>query len=81
MQIYADVLNQPIEVSEATQTGALGSAIYAAVAGGVYTSVTEAADCMAAEVERVYRPDPEAVQVYGEMFGKYKELYEYFGKR
>ena len=81
MQIYADVLNRPIEVSEATQTGALGSAIYAAMAGGAYPSVTEAADRMAAKVERVYRPDPVAVQVYGEMFGKYKELYEYFGKR
>ena len=23
----------------------------------------------------------EAVEVYEEMFGKYKELYEYFGKR
>ena len=81
MQIYADVLNRPVEVSKATQTGALGSAIYAAVAGGVYSSVTEAADRMAAEVERVYEPDPIAVEVYGELFGKYKELYEYFGKR
>ena len=81
MRIYADVLNRPIEVSEATQTGALGSAIYAVVAGGVYPSVTEAADRMAAEVERVYEPDPMAVEVYEEMFGKYKELYEYFGKR
>jgi len=81
MRIYADVLNRPIEVSEATQTGALGSAIYAAVAGGVYSSVTEAADRMAAEVERVYEPGAEAVEVYEEMFGKYKELYGYFGKR
>lgn len=81
MQIYADVLNRPIEVSEATQTGALGSAIYAAVAGGVYSSVTEAADRMAAEVEKVYMPEAEAVEVYEEMFGKYRELYEYFGKR
>lgn len=81
MRIYADVLNRPIEVSEATQTGALGAAIYAAVAGGVYLSVTEAADRMAAKVERVYMPEAEAVEVYEEMFGKYKELYEYFGKR
>ena len=44
-------------------------------------AVAETADRMAAEVERVYRPDPIAVQVYGEMFVKYKELYEYFGKR
>ena len=81
MQIYADVLNRPIEVSTATQAGALGSAIYAAVAGGVYPIVTEAADAMAAKAERVYTPDPKAVEAYDGMFVRYKELHDFFGKR
>jgi L-ribulokinase len=81
MQIYANVLNRPIEVSEATQTGALGSAIYAAVASGIYTSVTEAADRMAAKAERVYVPEDHAVEVYGKMFQRYMALHDYFGKR
>ena len=81
MQIYADVLNRPVEVSETTQAGALGSAIYAAVAGGMYASVTEAADRMAAKVERMYTPNPGAAQAYAEMFGRYRELHDHFGKR
>ena len=81
MQIYADVLNRPIEVSVATQSGALGSAIYAAVAGGVYPSVTQAAERMAAKVERVYTPDHKAVEAYNRMFARYKELHDFFGKR
>ncbi len=80
MQIYADVLNRPIEVSETTQAGALGSAIYAAVSGGLYPTVTEAADQMAAKVERVYRPRPEAADAYDKMFERYKELHDYFGQ-
>ena len=81
MQIYANVLNRPIEVSEATQTGALGSAIYAAVAGGIYASVTEAADRMAAKAERVYVPEAQAVEAYEKMFQRYMALHDYFGKR
>ena len=81
MQIYADVLNRPIEVSVATQSGALGSAIYAAVAGGVYPSVTQAAERMAAKMERVYTPDHKAVEAYNRMFARYKELHDFFGKR
>ncbi|MBP3667283.1 MAG: ribulokinase [Clostridia bacterium] len=81
MQIYADVLNRPVEVSETTQAGALGSAIYAAVAGGMYASVTEAADRMAAKVERMYTPNPGAAQAYAEMFRRYRELHDHFGKR
>lgn len=81
MQIYADVLNRPIEVSETAQAGALGSAIYAAVAGGLYPTVTEAADAMAARTERVYTPDSKTVETYDRMFVRYKELHDFFGKR
>lgn len=81
MQIYADVLDRPIEVSEVTQTGALGAAIYAAVAGGVYPTVTEAADAMAAKTERVYAPDSKAVETYDRLFTRYKELHDFFGRR
>ncbi len=78
MQIYADVLNRPVEVSKASQAGALGSAIYAAVAGGLYPSVKEAAEAMAAPVERVYQPDSEAAKAYADMFLRYKALHDHF---
>lgn len=81
MQIYADVMNRPIEVSSATQTGALGSAIYAAVAGGVYQTLEEATAHMAAETERVYSPDPMAVESYDQAFLQYRKLHDHFGGR
>ncbi len=80
MQIYADVLNIPMAVSTATQAGALGSAVYAAVAGGLYPTVTDAADAMAAKVERVYTPDPVAVEAYEGMYRRYRELHDHFGR-
>jgi L-ribulokinase len=80
MQIYADVLNLPISVSTATQAGALGSAVYAAVAGGLYPTVTDAADAMAARVERVYTPDPVAVEAYEDLYRRYRELHDHFGR-
>lgn len=79
MQIYADVLNRPVEVSEATQAGALGSAVYAAVAGKLYPTVTEAAERTAAPVERVYTLKVGAVEAYEEMYRRYKELHDWFG--
>ena len=79
MQIYADVLNIPLAVSTATQAGALGSAIYAAVAGELYPTVTDAADAMAAKVERVYTPGAEAVEAYEGLYRRYRELHDHFG--
>ena len=47
MQIYADVLNTEIKISASSQTPALGSAMFGAVAAGAerggYDSITEAA--------------------------------------
>jgi L-ribulokinase len=79
MQIYADVLNIPLAVSTATQAGALGSAVYAAVAGGLYPTVTDAADAMAAKVERIYTPSAEAVEAYEGLYRRYRELHDRFG--
>ena len=79
MQIYADVLNIPLAVSTATQAGALGSAVYAAVAGGLDPTVTDAADAMAAKVERVYTPSAEAVEAYEGLYRRYRELHDHFG--
>ena len=80
MQIYADVLNRPIAVSEATQSGALGSAVYAAVAGGLYPTVTDAADAMSAKVERVYAPNTQAVEAYEGLYRRYREMHDGFGR-
>lgn len=74
MQIVADVLNMPIRVARSEQACALGSAMAAAVAAGVYPSLTEARRNMGSGIETEYRPIPENVQVYNRLYEKYKQL-------
>ena len=80
MQIYADVLGMPVRVVGCEQGGALGSAIFAAVAAGLYATVEEAIAAMAAPVARVYEPIEEHVRVYNMLFEEYARLHDYFGR-
>ncbi len=80
MQIYADVLGKPIRVSKTAQAGALGSAMYAAVAAGAYSDIREASAHMAAPCDMQYFPDPERVSAYETLYREYLALHDYFGK-
>jgi len=80
MQIYADVLNMPVHIVDAAQGPALGSAIYAAVAAGVYPDAAEGARRMGAKVSRVYTPDEKHAAVYGALYAEYSALHDYFGR-
>jgi L-ribulokinase len=79
MQIYADVLGCEISVIDTDQAGALGSAIYASVAAGLYPSVSEASDALSVKTAKVYRPIPENQAAYEKLYREYETLYEYFG--
>ena len=79
MQIYADVLNREIQVCQSTQAGALGSAIYAAVASGVYPNLQEAAKAMGAPVNKCYYPNEENHKAYQKLYEEYVTLHDYFG--
>lgn len=83
MQIYADVLNMPIKIAGTLQGPALGSAIFGAVAAGKesggYDSVFEAAREMGKVKDEMYRPIPENVAVYDQIYREYKKLHDYFG--
>lgn len=80
MQIYADVCNREILVMDSDQAPAVGSAIYAAVAGGLYPTAVEAAQALAVKDAVVYRPIPENVAAYEQLYAEYCRLYDYFGK-
>lgn len=80
MQIYADVLGKEISISASAQAGALGSAIYAAVAAGVYPSVSAAARALSKKPVRVYTPNPDDGKAYNALYAEYKRLHDYFGK-
>ena len=84
MQIYADVLNMEIKISASPQAPALGAAMFGAVAAGKerggYDSITEAAQDMAKLKDEVFRPQPEHVPVYDQLYREYATLYDYFGR-
>ena len=80
MQLFADVLKKEIRVAETAQAPALGSAINAAVAAGVYPDFPSAISAMSRVSDTVYRPDPENAPVYDRLFGEYMKLHDYFGR-
>lgn len=79
MQIYADVLGRPIRVADSDQCSALGAAILAAAASGLYETPAQAVQGMTKQGERVYRPNAEHARTYGRLYELYKELSAYFG--
>lgn len=84
MQIYADVTGLPIYVPEATQIGALGSAMHGAVAAGAanggYDSIVEASLKMARLRDESYQPNAENKALYDLLFKEYVTLHDYFGR-
>ncbi|KPK09515.1 MAG: ribulokinase [Gemmatimonas sp. SG8_28] len=79
MQIYADVCNRPMKVSQSAQTCALGAAIFGAVAGGAYRSVRSAQRSMVRPPATVYRPRRAAAATYAELYALYRQLHDSFG--
>lgn len=71
-QMLADILNTPIEVMDCQELGALGSAICASIACGVYSDYEEATEKMC-RIARTYTPDPERVQIYREKYQLYQK--------
>ena len=80
MQILADVLEREIRISETAQAPAVGSAVMAAAAAGLYPDVGAAVHAMSRVDEKVYRPDPAHVPVYRRLYAEYCRLYDYFGR-
>lgn len=84
MQIYSDVTNRVIKISDCEQTPALGSAMFGAVAAGKenggYDSIIDASVKMSKIKEDYYKPNPRNVKKYNELFSEYKILHDYFGR-
>lgn len=80
MQIYADVLDMPVRVTDAREGPALGSAIYAAAAAGLWPSLRAAIAHMGGKAGKIYYPDGENVKVYSKLYAEYKKLHDYFGR-
>jgi L-ribulokinase len=71
MQMMADVINLPIKINKSEQTAALGAAMFAATAAGLYSKVEEAMNVMGKDFERPFVPHPGKNKLYEARFKKY----------
>lgn len=74
MQTMANVLDRPIKIARSEQTCALGAAMFAATAAGIFENVSEAMIKMGAGFDKVYQPDKEQAKMYDELYKTYSEL-------
>lgn len=74
MQMMADVMDMPIRIHKSEQTCALGAAMFAATAAGIYSKVEEAMIAMGQGFDAEYFPDKNKVEIYRRRFLKYKAL-------
>lgn len=73
MQMMADVINMPIRIHRSEQTCALGAAMFAATAAGLYPKVEDAMQAMGPGFDMEYTPDPDKVIVYRKRYQQYKD--------
>ena len=79
-QIFADVTGRPFKLSGSAQAPALGSAMHAAVAAGIYPDIQAAAEKMGKLKDGVVTPIAANQAMYDKLFREYKTLYDYFGR-
>jgi L-ribulokinase len=81
IQIYADVLGQPIEIHPSQQACAVGAAVLGMVAAGCqrsgFSDIVQAARAMASAPEgtrRLVNPQPKAAEQYVYLYNRYRDL-------
>lgn len=75
VQIFADVLQIPIDVIEDKELGAQGAAIAAGIAAGIYKDYEEAVE-KTVNISRTVYPRPEYASIYEEKYGAYRSVIE-----
>lgn len=83
MQIYADVLGRDIHAASVSNASAMGACVCGAVAEkygvGSLEAFRETASRMAGCAETVYRPRPEAAEIYDRLYGVFCSLSDFAG--
>jgi L-ribulokinase len=80
MQIYADVTRMPLHVIGSEQGPALGAAMHAAVAAGVYADIRAASAAMGKLTRDAYVPDERRADAYDVLYERYVRLHDHFGR-
>lgn len=73
-QMFADILDKPIELTEVPELGSLGAAMCAGIGAGLYTDVEDAINkCV--NIVKTYHPKPENKALYDESFERWNKAY------
>ena len=73
-QMFADVLNKPVEITEVPEIGALGAAMCAGIGAGIFTDCRDAVNkCV--KVARTYTPDNDRTAEYQKAFDVWERCY------
>ena len=74
-QMFADILQTPVDIPAGTELGCLGAAICAAVAAGVHDSYETACKAMVSH-SRSHEPNAELADVYKTKYARYRKMLE-----
>jgi len=74
MQMMANVMNMPIRIHKSEQTCAIGAAMFAATAAGLYDRVEDAMAAMGQGFEQTYIPEEKWVPMYAQRYERYRAL-------
>jgi len=80
MQLLADTSGLAVHVPSWREIPARGSALFGAVAAGVYDDIDAAIEATRPSSSRTYTPEPAAKQVYDRVYAIYRTLYESLGR-
>lgn len=82
MQMLADVLQMPIKIARSEQTCALGAAMCAAAAAGLYANLDDAVAAMRSGYDATYYPRADRKEIYDALYQRYLALGDFieFGK-
>jgi L-xylulokinase len=73
VQMFADALQLPIEITASEELGAMGAAICAGVGTGVFSSFEDAVS-RTVRVSRVIEPRPHHADLYEQKYARYKKI-------
>ena len=80
MQTLSDVLNMPIKVCKTDQACALGAAMFAATAAGVYSKVEDAQQAMNSGFAKEYQPNRANAEAYKAIYNDYLKVGQFTEK-